>query len=148
VPPSIRYAFSILFGFIYLFTLIHQRRNPVKEKSGGPEIRFDLDFRSRLQDIVAREGEGAEFGAPGGDCMIDPVKPAIASANIPTPSKASVTQAVVPAKPDLTKTDTVQLSDESQARSMRQNGMSIPDIALQLRLDIKTVTGFFPLSKS
>ncbi|MFI5369581.1 MAG: hypothetical protein ACHQ1F_11290 [Spirochaetia bacterium] len=80
--------------------------------------------------------------------MIDPAKPAIAPAAIPTPSKASVQQAAVPTKPDLAKSDTVQLSDEAQARSMRQNGMSIPDIALQLRLDIKTVTGFFPLSKS
>jgi len=80
--------------------------------------------------------------------MIEPVKPGIAPGNIPTPSKAPAPQAAVQAKSDTTKSDTVQLSDEAQARSMRQNGMSIPDIALQLRLDIKTVTGFFPLSKS
>jgi hypothetical protein len=80
--------------------------------------------------------------------MIEPVKAGAAPVNISTPSKAIVPQADVPAKPDLAKSDTVHLSDEAQARSMRQNGMSIPDIALQLRLDIKTVTGFFPLSKS
>ena len=79
--------------------------------------------------------------------MIEPVKSGVTPSNISTPSKPSVPQAAVPAKSDLTKSDAVQLSDEAQARSMRQNGMSIPDIALQLRLDIKTVTGFFPLSR-
>ena len=80
--------------------------------------------------------------------MIEPVKSGIPPVNISTPAKSSVPQAVVTAKSDLGKGDTVQLSDEAQARALRQNGMSIPDIALQLRLDIKTVTGFFPLSKS
>jgi hypothetical protein len=79
--------------------------------------------------------------------MIEPVKSGIAPVHISTPTKTSAPQVVVPAKSDLAKSDTVQLSDEAQARSMRQNGVSIPDIALQLRLDIKTVTGFFPLSK-
>lgn len=79
--------------------------------------------------------------------MIDPVKSGIVPALTSTPSKVSVPQAAVPAKSDLAKSDNVQLSNEAQARSMRQNGVSIPDIALQLRLDIKTVTGFFPQSK-
>lgn len=79
--------------------------------------------------------------------MIEPVKSGIAPASISTPAKAVVPQGAAPAKTDLPKSDTVQLSDEAQARALRQNGVSIPDIALQLRLDIKTVTGFFPVSK-
>jgi hypothetical protein len=80
--------------------------------------------------------------------MIEPVKPGVAPANISTPIKAAVQQAPAPVKPDLAKSDTVLLSNEAQARSLRQNGLSIPEIALQLRLDIKTVTGFFPESKA
>ena len=84
--------------------------------------------------------------------MIEPVKSGVPPVNPSTPVKAAVPQAAVPradmaAKAEKTREDTVQLSDESQARSLRQNGLSIPEIALQLRLDIKTVTGFFPESK-
>ena len=80
--------------------------------------------------------------------MIEPVKSGIAPVNIPAPARASVPQAPAGARPESAKKDTVLLSDEAQARALHENGMSIPDIALQLRLDIKTVTGFFPLSKS
>ena len=80
--------------------------------------------------------------------MIDPVKSGTVPPHTSSPAKAAAPQAAVGAKPDLAKSDTVQLSNEAQARSLRQSGLSIPEIALQLRLDIKTVNGFFPLSKS
>jgi predicted transposase YdaD len=43
---------------------------------------------------------------------------------------------------------TVELSQQAQAQLLRQQGMGIPQIALQLRLDVKTVTSFFPLSET
>jgi hypothetical protein len=78
--------------------------------------------------------------------MVDPIKSSGASAKISMPRPAAASQGAVQAKVELTKTDTVNLSHQAQARSMRQQGLSIPEIALQLRLDVKTVTGFFPKS--
>jgi hypothetical protein len=40
--------------------------------------------------------------------------------------------------------DTIEISNAAQARSLRQQGVSVPEIALQLRLDVQTVNGFFP----
>jgi DNA-binding NarL/FixJ family response regulator len=76
--------------------------------------------------------------------MVDPVRPAGTPANTPKPAAAPQP---VQAKAEIPpKTDSVQISSEAQARSLRQQGMSIPEIALQLRLDVKTVTGYFPQS--
>jgi hypothetical protein len=67
----------------------------------------------------------------------------------PIQAKSDVPAQPVQAKTDMPrKADTVQISNEAQARSLRQQGMSIPEIALQLRLDLKTVTGFFPQSNT
>jgi hypothetical protein len=77
--------------------------------------------------------------------MVEPIKSAGATPKVA--AQAAAPQAPVQAKVETTaKSDTVQLSHEAQARSMRQQGLSIPEIASQLRLDIKTVTGFFPQS--
>jgi hypothetical protein len=78
--------------------------------------------------------------------MVDPIKSGVAPANISKPAPAAAPQAPVQQNTVVQKTDTVQLSDAAQARSLRQQGKSIPEIALQLRLDVKTVNGFFPES--
>ena len=44
------------------------------------------------------------------------------------------------------KPDVVELSFSAQAQLLRQKGMTIPQIALQLGLDVTTVTSFFPQS--
>jgi DNA-binding NarL/FixJ family response regulator len=76
--------------------------------------------------------------------MVEPIKSGGVTSKISTPAKAP--QVPFQAKAEVAKSDTVQLSNEAQARSMRQQGLSIPEIAQQLRLDVKTVTGFFPQS--
>jgi hypothetical protein len=62
-----------------------------------------------------------------------------------TPKAAAQTQKPAaiqePPKP---KGDTVELSQAAQARLLHLQGMSIPDIALRLRLDIATVNSYFP----
>jgi hypothetical protein len=78
--------------------------------------------------------------------MVDPVKSGSAPVNIAAQNAAASPQSVVQSKADVSKPDTVEISDAAQARSMRQQGLSIPEIALQLRLDVKTVTEFFPKS--
>jgi hypothetical protein len=91
--------------------------------------------------------------------MVDPIRTGGVPSNISTPTPTAAPQPIqarseVPAQPvqakaDMPqKADTVQISNEAQARSLRQQGMSIPEIALQLRLDLKTVTGFFPQSNA
>jgi hypothetical protein len=47
------------------------------------------------------------------------------------------------AKTDAPKVDVVELSLPTQARLLKQQGMSIPQIAIQLKQDIGTVTGYF-----
>ena len=82
--------------------------------------------------------------------MVDPISSNNPTVNrISTPSQAPIEQ---PAQPEATpvktdlppKTDTVELSQQAQAQLLRQQGISIPQIALQLKLDVKTVTSFFP----
>ena len=89
--------------------------------------------------------------------MVDPIRSGGAPASVSTPAVAPQpiqAKPVAPAQPvqakvDMPrKADTVQISNEAQARSLRQQGMSIPEIALQLRLDLKTVNGFFPQSNT
>jgi len=79
--------------------------------------------------------------------MIDSIRSNIVPNN-PKPTAAAPAQvpAQVPAQEKTVpqKTDTVNISDAAQARSLRQQGMNIPEIALQLKLDVKTVNGFFP----
>jgi hypothetical protein len=81
--------------------------------------------------------------------MVDPI-----SSNNPMVSKqvAAADQAPVkpPAKPesapfkvDVPKTDVVELSLSAQAKLLKQQGMSIAQIAIQLGLDVETVSGFF-----
>jgi hypothetical protein len=111
---------------------------------GRAVIARALDFRIFFQDIAIRE-EGRMQAAPGGEPMVEPIKSGGVTPKISTPAAAP--QAAVQAKAEAApKSDTVQLSNEAQARSLRQQGLSIPEIAIQLRLDIKTVTGFFPQS--
>jgi len=91
--------------------------------------------------------------------MVEPIRTGGATPNISAPTPTAAAQPIqarsaVPAQPVQAKADmpqnadTVQISNEAQARSLRQQGMSIPEIALQLRLDLKTVTGFFPQSNT
>jgi hypothetical protein len=81
--------------------------------------------------------------------MIDSIRSGVVP-NIPKASAATPAQAPsqLPAQEKAVpqKADTVNISDAAQARSLRQQGMNIPEIALQLRLDVKTVNGFFPKS--
>ena len=66
--------------------------------------------------------------------------------NVKTTAKAektSVTPEGVPAKLETPIKDSIELSDSAQARSMRQAGQSIPQIALKLGLAIPTVAAFF-----
>jgi DNA-binding NarL/FixJ family response regulator len=55
------------------------------------------------------------------------------------------------AKPDVAKTkidtlkaDVVELSHSTQAKLLKQQGFDVPEIALKLGLDVKTVSTFFP----
>ena len=83
--------------------------------------------------------------------MVDPI-----SSNGPSISKLISTNqgAAKPAaqpeetqvKADQQKTDFIELSQAAQAQLLRQQGQSIPQIAMQLGLDVKTVTSFFPQS--
>ena len=97
--------------------------------------------------------------------MIDPIR----SGSVPVPQKPLTTPppqpvaATVPQQPSTTPvqasaqlpaqdrtprlSDEVDISNEAQARSLRQQGMSIPEIALQLRLDLQRSTGFFPRTR-
>jgi hypothetical protein len=77
-----------------------------------------------------------------------PIKPPAA-----VPVKAETAQTKAPARQEATPVKaetaaTVELSQQAQAQLLRQQGMGIPQIALQLRLDVKTVTSFFPLSET
>jgi hypothetical protein len=85
--------------------------------------------------------------------MIDPISskmPPVSKTSTPAqaPANAQPKPEATPAKPDLQNADTVELSQQAQARLLREQGMGIPQIAMQLRLDVKTVTSFFPLSQS
>ena len=63
----------------------------------------------------------------------------------PSRAQAQAPQAPAPIKDQpQPRSDTIELSQAAQARLLRLQGMSIPEIAQQLRLDITTVNGFFP----
>jgi hypothetical protein len=93
--------------------------------------------------------------------MVDPIKtnalrqgPSKLSSQLDAPTVRSSTSFQAPPKTPAReeaptvkqgqpKGDTVELSPAAQARLLHLQGMSIPDIALQLRLDIATVNSFF-----
>ncbi len=84
--------------------------------------------------------------------MVDPIRSSGVPMNNlsipnPTPAKPTAQPEVISAKADVVKADTVELSYAAQALQLRQQGLSIPQIAYQLRLDVKTVTSYFPLSE-
>jgi hypothetical protein len=64
-------------------------------------------------------------------------------ANTAAPEKASVRSERIPAKPDVSREDSVRLSLPAQARILRREGQSIPQIAIRLGLSITTVDAFF-----
>ncbi len=83
--------------------------------------------------------------------MIDPIRSSgVQVTKIATPSAAPVKApdqfTTTPVRADVPTGDTVQLSYAAQALALRQQGLSIPEIAMQLKLDIKTVTSYFPES--
>jgi hypothetical protein len=65
-----------------------------------------------------------------------------------TPATPPSHQEDTQAKVSSSKPDVVQLSFSAQAQLLRQQGMTLPQIALRLGLDISTVTSFFPQSGS
>jgi hypothetical protein len=76
-----------------------------------------------------------------------PVNKTVAADLTPAKASAQTQSAQVKAPVQTPKAeDVVQLSYSAQAQALRQKGMSIPQIALQLRLDVRTVTSFFPQS--
>lgn len=85
---------------------------------------------------------------------ISPSGPSVDSINttskIQTSAQMPATSSVQPpaAQPQAegSKSDVVELSYSAQAQLLRQKGMSIEQIALQLRLDVSIVTSFFPQS--
>ena len=74
--------------------------------------------------------------------MIDSIRSG-STPNIPKPAPAAPAQVPVQEKAVAPKPDAIEISNAAQARSLRQQGVNIPEIALQLRLDVKTVNGFF-----
>lgn len=57
--------------------------------------------------------------------------------------KASIPTDKQPEKPDALKEDIVKLSPTAQARALRREGQSIPQIAIKLGLSIPAVDAFF-----
>jgi hypothetical protein len=57
--------------------------------------------------------------------------------------KAPIRSEKTPEKPDTPREDSVQLSPSAQARALRRDGQSIPQIAIKLGLSIPTVDAFF-----
>jgi len=83
--------------------------------------------------------------------MVDPIRSnSVPAGNVPTPRPVSAKPAAQPEAVPVTtspaKEDTVELSYAAHAQLLRQQGLSIPEIALKLGQDVKTVTGYFPLS--
>jgi hypothetical protein len=57
--------------------------------------------------------------------------------------KTPIRSEKAPEKPDALREDSVQLSPSAQARKLRREGQSIPQIAIRLGLAIPTVDAFF-----
>ena len=74
----------------------------------------------------------------------------VSSFQAPAPSQTQAQpQAKVQSQPQpaAPQQDVVELSQSAQAQLLRQKGMSIPEIAVQLGLQEAQVKAFFPLSE-
>ena len=79
--------------------------------------------------------------------MITPISSSSSSVKIAAAGQAPAKQ---PSKPEPIQvkkeaSDVVELSIPAQAKLLKQRGMSIPEIALELKLDVKTVTGYLQM---
>ncbi len=83
--------------------------------------------------------------------MVDPIRsnstpPVDVPAARPVAAKPAAQQEAASVTTNAAKEDTVELSYAAHAQLLRQQGLSIPDIAMKLGQDVKTVTSYFPLS--
>ena len=81
--------------------------------------------------------------------MINPISSNNAAVNKLAAADQAIAKAPVPAegtqaKTDSQKLDVVEISHSAQAKVLKQEGLTIPQIAIKLGLDVKTVTTFFP----
>jgi DNA-binding NarL/FixJ family response regulator len=67
----------------------------------------------------------------------------LTKAPAPRTENALIRSEKAPEKQVALKEDSVQLSPSAQARNLRREGKSIPQIAIQLGLSIPTVDAFF-----
>lgn len=51
---------------------------------------------------------------------------------------------VAPVKTDVPKADVVELSNSAQAKLLKQQGLTIAQIAIKMSLDVKTVATYLP----
>jgi len=59
-------------------------------------------------------------------------------------AKAPIQAEVTHEKTEAPRVDVVEISHSAQAKVLKQEGLTIPQIAIKLGLDVKTVTTFFP----
>ena len=83
--------------------------------------------------------------------MVDPIRSSgmqvsRITAPIQTPATAPDQPPATPVRAEVPNRDTIQISYAAQAQALRQQGLSIPEISMQLKQDIKTVTSYFPES--
>jgi len=81
--------------------------------------------------------------------MVNPISSNNAAMNKIAAADQAIAKATVQAEGSRAKTDTprvdvVKISHSAQAKAMKQEGLTIPQIAIKLGLDVKTVTTFFP----
>jgi hypothetical protein len=108
--------------------------DPIKTNN---QFQMPSKLSSQLETPVVKPSSGFQTPPQAPSQAAAPAKP-----QTPTPSKAP---AQAPSQGEQApRGDTVELSQAAQARLLRLQGMSIPDIALRLRLDITIVNSFFP----
>ncbi len=79
--------------------------------------------------------------------MVNPISSNNAAMNKPADIAQidpSTKLGAAPAKAVLSNADVVSLSDSAQAKLLKQEGLSVSEIALKLGLDVKTVSSFIP----
>jgi len=80
--------------------------------------------------------------------MINPISSNNAAVNKITAeqalAKAPVQAEATQARIDAPNADVVEISHSAQAKVLKQEGLTIPQIAIKLGLDVKTVTTYFP----
>jgi DNA-binding NarL/FixJ family response regulator len=81
-------------------------------------------------------------GTPGG-LGTPKLQPDLTKAQAIRTEKEPIRSEKAPEKPATPREDSVQLSPSAQARILRREGKSIPQIAIQLGLSIPTVDAFF-----